>query len=93
MTNEGQIRTFCQIAKYIRFSQNKSINKIPLIKAVSIFYLQFKLNRKVARHKINMWNICCHIPGAILNSTLDLIGPEDTQLFDFKITQPPKLGS
>ena len=33
--------------------------------------------------------ICCHIPVAI--SSLDFIGPEDTQLGDLKITQLPKL--
>ena len=36
--------------------------------------------------------ICYHIPHAILKSGLDLIGPEDTQLCDRKITQPSKLG-
>ena len=35
--------------------------------------------------------MCVH--GAISDSGLHLIGPEDTQLYGLKITQPPKLGT
>ena len=45
------------------------------------------LYENTAKRKLNV--ICFHISLAI--SSLDLIGPESTQLGDLKITQPPKL--